>query len=126
MADRPTRRMMLGGALTAGASLTTGRSAPGQAQWPTKPVRILISFPPGGSSDFVARVLTPYLAEQLGQQFIVDNRPGAGGTVAADILKKEAPDGYTFMISNNAPFTIAPTQFNKIPYDPLRDFTHIT
>ena len=124
MNDRTTRRRVLGGALVTSAGLIGAARA--QAQWPTKPVRILISFPPGGSSDFVARVLTPYLSEQLGQQFIVDNRPGAGGTVAADILKKEAPDGYNFMISNNAPFTIAPTQFKKIPYDPLRDFTHIT
>lgn len=95
------------------------------ATWPSKPVRIVVSFPPGGTSDIVARLLGQHLTERLGQQFLVDNRPGAGGTLAADIVKKEAPDGYTLILANNAPFTIAPTQFRKIPYDPLKDFTHV-
>ncbi len=97
-----------------------------QAAWPSRPVKIVISFPPGGSSDFVGRTLAPFLAEQLGQPFVVDNKPGAGGMIAADALRKEAPDGYTFMISNNAPFSIAPTQFKNINYDPVKDFTHLT
>ena len=97
-----------------------------QTAWPTRPVKIVISFPPGGSSDFVGRTLAPFLAEQLGQPFVVDNKPGAGGMIAADALKKEAPDGYTFMISNNAPFSIAPTQFKNVSYDPVKDFTHLT
>ncbi|HVR54380.1 MAG TPA: tripartite tricarboxylate transporter substrate binding protein [Pseudorhodoferax sp.] len=118
-------------ALPALAALTVLALAPAQqacaqaASWPSKPVRIVVSFPPGGTSDIVARLVGQHLSERLGQQFLVDNRPGAGGTLAADIVKKEAPDGYTLILANNAPFTIAPTQFKKIPYDPLKDFTHV-
>ena len=119
-----SRRRML----QAVGAAAIGMPLPGAAQatWPTRPVKILISFPPGGSSDFVGRTLAPFLAEQLGQPFVVDNRPGAGGMIAAESLKKDAPDGYNFMISNNAPFSIAPTQFKTISYDPVKDFTHIT
>ena len=121
MQQKITRRTLLAGAIAAASPW------PGQAQtgWPTRPVKVLISFPPGGSSDFVGRTLAPFLMEQLGQPFVVDNRPGAGGMIAAEALRKETPDGYTFMISNIAPFTIAPTQFKNIAYDPVRDFTHI-
>ncbi|MCR4520304.1 MULTISPECIES: tripartite tricarboxylate transporter substrate binding protein [Bosea] len=113
------------GKLAAASALACPAVVQAQPAWPTKPVRILISFPPGGSSDFVARAITPALSEHFGQQFIVDNRPGAGGTVAGDILRREQPDGYTFLLSNNAPFTIAPTMFKKIPYNVVKDFTHV-
>ncbi len=93
--------------------------------WPSKPVRIVVTFPPGGTSDIVARLLGQYMSEKLNQQFIIDNRPGAGGTLAADIVKKEAPDGHTLLLSNNAPFTISPTQFKTVPYDTVKDFTHV-
>jgi tripartite-type tricarboxylate transporter receptor subunit TctC len=96
-----------------------------QAAWPTKPVRIVVTFPPGGTSDIVARLLGQYMSEKLGQQFIIDNRAGAGGTLAADIVKKEAADGHTLILANNAPFTISPTQFKTVPYDTVKDFTHI-
>lgn len=108
---------------------TCGLLLPGlaqaQASWPTRPVKVLVSFPPGGSSDFVIRTLAPFMNEIFGQPFIVDNRPGAGGMIAAEAIKREAPDGYTFIISNNAPFSIAPTQFKTVNYDPIKDFTHI-
>jgi tripartite-type tricarboxylate transporter receptor subunit TctC len=96
-----------------------------QATWPSKPVRIVVTFPPGGTSDIVARLLGQYMSEKLGQQFIVDNRPGAGGTLAADIVKKETSDGHTLILANNAPFTISPTQFKTVPYDTVKDFTHV-
>lgn len=122
----PTLRRRFMAAALVVAALAPMPFAFGQAAtWPTKPVRILVTFPPGGTSDIVARLLAQHLSEKFGQQFLVDNRPGAGGTVAADLLKKEPPDGYTLILANNAPFTIAPTQFKKIPYDPLKDFTHI-
>ncbi len=73
----------------------------------------------------MARLLGQYMSEKLNQQFIIDNRPGAGGTLAADIVKKEAPDGHTLLLSNNAPFTISPTQFKTVPYDTVKDFTHV-
>ena len=123
MHETLTRRHLLAsaGAMTA----TWAGLARAQAAWPTRPVKVLISFPPGGSSDFVGRTLAPFLTEQLGQAFVIDNKPGAGGMIAAEALRKEVPDGYTFMISNNAPFTIAPTQFKNIAYDAVKDFTHI-
>lgn len=120
------RRVLLKAALVLGTALAVPAAALAQgSDWPTKPVRIVVTFPPGGTSDIVARLLGQHLTEKFGQQFLVDNRPGAGGTVAAELVHKEAPDGYTLILANNAPFTIAPTQFKKIPYDPVRDFTHI-
>ncbi|MGG5818281.1 Bug family tripartite tricarboxylate transporter substrate binding protein [Falsiroseomonas sp. HW251] len=111
--------------LLAGAALALPSIAQAQSPWPSRPVRILISFPPGGSSDYVARVIAPAMSEMFGQQFIVENKPGAGGMLAAEQLKREPADGHVFLLSNNAPFTIAPTMFPRITYDVMRDFTHI-
>lgn len=97
-----------------------------QTSWPERPVRILVSFPPGGSSDLVARLLAEKLSVSLGQQFVVENKPGAAGTVAASALQESAPDGYTFMLSNLTPFNVAPVRFPDTPYDPVTDFDHIT
>ncbi|MGO4910017.1 Bug family tripartite tricarboxylate transporter substrate binding protein [Pseudorhodobacter sp. W20_MBD10_FR17] len=93
--------------------------------WSTEPVRIVVTFPPGGTSDLVARIVAQYLESEFGQKAVVDNRPGAGGTVAADYVAQQAPDGTTLILGNNAPFTIAPTQFETLPYDPVSSFTHI-
>ena len=93
--------------------------------WSSEPVRIVVTFPPGGTSDLVARLLAQHLDSEYGQKAVVDNRPGAAGTVAADYVAKQAPDGTTLILSNNAPFTISPTRFKSIPYKPLDDFTHI-
>jgi len=76
--------------------------------YPTKPVRVVVTFPPGGSSDVVARHVSPLLAERLGQQFVVDNRPGAGATIGAGEVARAAPDGYTLMLSNTAPISLSP------------------
>lgn len=88
-------------------------------------MRIVVTFPPGGASDLVARLLAQHLDTDFGQKAVVDNRPGAAGTVAADYVAQQAPDGTTLILSNNAPFTIAPTRFKSIPYDPLASFAHI-
>ena len=93
--------------------------------WSSEPVRIVVTFPPGGTSDLVARLLAQHLDSDFGQKAVVDNRPGAAGTVAADYVAKQAADGTTLILSNNAPFTISPTRFESIPYKPLDDFTHI-
>ncbi|MAC77837.1 MAG: hypothetical protein CML66_07210 [Rhodobacteraceae bacterium] len=93
--------------------------------WTDDPVRIVVTFPPGGTSDLVARLLAKHLDESFGQKAVVDNRPGAAGTVAADYVADQDPDGTTLMIANNAPFTIAPTQFAELPYAPMEDFSHI-
>ncbi|WP_425090858.1 Bug family tripartite tricarboxylate transporter substrate binding protein [Tropicimonas sp. S265A] len=97
----------------------------GAGKWTDEPVRIVVTFPPGGTSDLIARVLAQYFESEYGQKAVVDNRPGAGGTVAADYVAQQAPDGTTLILGNNAPFTIAPTQFDDLPYDPMGDFTHI-
>jgi tripartite-type tricarboxylate transporter receptor subunit TctC len=93
--------------------------------WSDEPVRIVVTFPPGGTSDLVARLLAQHLDTDFGQKAVVDNRPGAAGTVAADYVAQQAPDGTTLILSNNAPFTIAPTRFKSIPYEPLDGFTHV-
>lgn len=97
-----------------------------QAAWPERPVRILVSFPPGGSSDLVARLLSEKLSASLGMQFVVENKPGAAGTVAASALAQAKPDGYTLMLSNLTPFSVAPVRFPDTAYDPISDFDHVT
>jgi len=98
-------------------------AAPGA--WSSEPVRIVVTFPPGGTSDLVARLLAQHLDADFGQKAVVDNRPGAAGTVAADYVSRQTPDGTTLILSNNAPFTISPTRFKSIPYKPLAGFSHI-
>ncbi len=121
-----TRRLTMT-ALAAVAALGFATNpSPAQAAWPEKPVRILVSFPPGGASDLVARLLGEKLSASLGQQFVVENKPGAAGTVAATALMEAEPDGYTYMLSNLTPFNVAPTRFPDTPYDPIADFDHIT
>jgi len=93
--------------------------------WSDEPVRIVVTFPPGGTSDLVARLLAQHLDTDYGQKAVVDNRPGAAGTVAADYVAQQTPDGTTLILPNNAPFTISPTRFASLPYDPIDGFTHI-
>jgi tripartite-type tricarboxylate transporter receptor subunit TctC len=114
-----------GAALVAATALTANAAMAEPAAWSDEPVRIVVTFPPGGTSDLVARLLAQYLDTEYGQKAVVDNRPGAAGTVAADYVAQQAPDGTTLILSNNAPFTISPTRFKSLPYDPLGGFTHI-
>lgn len=92
--------------------------------YPAKPVRVVIVFPPGGATDIVGRIAYQKVGEQLNQQFIIDNRPGAGGTIGASFVAKSPPDGYTVLHTSSA-HALLPA-FNKLPYDPVRDFTPIT
>ena len=108
-------------ALCAGLALAVSAQA---QDYPTKPVRMLVGFPPGGATDLVARLLQPRLAEAFKQEIIVDNRPGANSVIAADLTAKAAPDGYTLHLATLAALTISPT-ITKVPYDPFRDFTPI-
>jgi tripartite-type tricarboxylate transporter receptor subunit TctC len=105
------------------AALAWSAAAPAQ-EYPSKPVRILVGFPPGGATDLVARLLQPRLADAFKQEIIVDNRPGANGVIAADLAAKAPPDGYTLHLATLAALTISPT-ITKVPYDPFRDFTPI-
>jgi tripartite-type tricarboxylate transporter receptor subunit TctC len=101
-------------------------AAPGWAQqYPVKPVRIIVPFAPGGSADTLGRLVAGKLTESLGQNFVAENRPGAGGLVGAEIASNSPPDGYTLVVSGVASHAIAPTLASKPPFDPIRDFTHI-
>jgi tripartite-type tricarboxylate transporter receptor subunit TctC len=119
-----TRRHLLLACTALAATVAMPMAA--AADWPERPVRVLVSFPPGGASDLVARLLSERMSAELGQQFVVENRPGAGGTVAALALRDAAADGHTFMLSNLTPFSIAPTLFPDAGYDPVTDFTHVS
>ena len=94
--------------------------------WPTKPVRMIVTFSPGGSSDIVARLVAIPLAAELGQPIIVDNKPGAGGTIGALEVASAAPDGYTLMLSNSAPISVSPAMQDQPRYDPVKSFTHVS
>src|SRR5215213_6283708 len=106
------------------ASAQTTSPGSGQA-WPSKPVRVIVPYAPGGGIDVVARIMAQKLGEQTGGTFIVDNRPGAGGVVGAELVARAAPDGHTLLASSTE-FAINPAVRPKLPYDPLRDFTHIS
>jgi tripartite-type tricarboxylate transporter receptor subunit TctC len=93
--------------------------------YPTKPIRLVVGFPPGGGIDFTARLVAQHLSESLGQQFVVENRPGAAGVQAASDVSRAAPDGYTLILANIGPFALAPSMMAKPPYDPVRDFTAV-
>ena len=109
--------------LILGLAAVTGAQA--QA-WPSKPVTLLVPFPPGGSTDMIARTLGPKLQEKLGANFIVQNQGGAGGTVGAGAAKRAAPDGYTIFVSSLGPFVIGPHLIKGVTYDALKDFDYLT
>ena len=101
-------------------------AAAAQAQsYPTKPVRILVPFAPGGSIDVLARLLAPKMAEELGQPVIVDNRPGAGGRIAPEAVAKSAPDGHTLLISSNF-LAVIPALYKKLSFDPTRELAPLS
>jgi tripartite-type tricarboxylate transporter receptor subunit TctC len=109
-------------ALAIGAILSSTVAA--QDRWPVKPVRLVIGFPPGGAVDAMARTLAPALSAQLGQPVVVENRPGAGQAVGAEVLAKADPDGYTLGIIDSGPLTIAP-HLRRMPYDATKSFRPI-
>lgn len=96
------------------------------AGWPSRPVRLVVTFPPGGSSDAAARIVAPKLAERLGQPVVVENRPGAGGGVGLGLVAKAAPDGYTIVLASAGGLTANPSLYKKLAYDPAKDFAPIT
>jgi tripartite-type tricarboxylate transporter receptor subunit TctC len=95
-------------------------------QYPSRPVRFVVPFPPGGSVDTLARTIGVRLAESLGQQVIVDNRPGGNGNIGMEIVAQSRPDGYTILFGYIANFAIAPSLYPKLPYDPVKDYAPIT
>src|SRR5436309_6823521 len=98
----------------------------GQASYPNRPVRMIVPFAPGGASDFVARIISPKLSELLGQQIVVDNRPGASGNIGMDLAAKAAADGYTIYLGNIGTIAINPAIFQNLSINPQKDFIAIT
>jgi len=93
-------------------------------EYPQRPVRTIVAYPPGGSTDIIARIVGQKLTDRLGQTFIVDNRAGAAGMIGAELVARATPDGHTLMVADS-PFVVNPSVFAKVPYDPIRDFTPI-
>lgn len=120
-----TRRLCLIGS----TALALASAAPGawaQAAWPNKPVRIVVPFPPGGTTDILARAIAPELGKAFGQSFIIENRGGAGGNVGTEIVAKAANDGYTLLMGTVGTHGINRALYEKLPYDPIKDFVPIT
>jgi tripartite-type tricarboxylate transporter receptor subunit TctC len=118
------RRLVLAATLlAAGTALPVAAQ---QAAWPTKPVRLVVPFAPGGTTDILARAMATELTKALGQPFVVDNRAGAGGNIGADIVAKSAPDGYTILMGTVGTHAINTSLYAKMPYDPVKDFAPIS
>ncbi|MGH8705934.1 MAG: tripartite tricarboxylate transporter substrate-binding protein, partial [Burkholderiales bacterium] len=94
--------------------------------YPSRPVRVVVPFPPGGAPDLVGRTLANRLGERLGQSFVVENRTGAGGNIAAEAVAKAAPDGYTLLASSDGPLVINPSVYKDLAFNTLRDFAPIS
>jgi tripartite-type tricarboxylate transporter receptor subunit TctC len=107
------------------AAAASAQPAAGEAGWPTRPIRLIVPFPPASTADVVARVLGQKLGARLGQQFVVDNRVGASGNIGVDLIAKAAPDGYTIGIVTSSTQAVSVTLSPSLPYDPIRDFTPI-
>ena len=93
--------------------------------YPSKSIKIIVPFAPGGNVDITARLVAPALTEALGQPVIVENKPGAGGTIGADMVAKSPPDGYTLLMGSNSTYSVAPSLYPKNPYNPLKDFAPV-
>lgn len=98
----------------------------GAQNWPSKPIRIVLQFPPGGSTDAVARILAQALTTSLGQPVLVENRPGADGAIAGDFVARSEPDGHTFFLASNTPMMQVPLLKKNPPYDPIKSFTPVS
>ena len=118
---RGGRSLALGLLLGIGASLVGA-----QTGWPTKPVRIVVPYPPGGANDILARVVSEKLSTAIGQPVLVDNRPGAGAVVGTEHVVRAAPDGYTFLMAASGPIVFNPALMNKLSYNPLRDLAPVS
>jgi tripartite-type tricarboxylate transporter receptor subunit TctC len=121
MKDQLTRRGLLLASAAAAAAPFIGGRASAQTDWPTRPVRVVVPYPPAGGADTVSRILFQKLGEMFKQQFVIDNRGGAGGTIGAAAAAQAARDGYTILYDATA-FSVNPFLYPKLPYDTLKDF----
>jgi tripartite-type tricarboxylate transporter receptor subunit TctC len=112
-----------GAAVLSGLSLLPRRAR--AAEWPTRPVKLLVPFAAGGTTDILARIVAAKVSEEFGQQFIVENKTGAGGNIAADTIAKADPDGYTFLVGTPGTHAINPFVFKNMPFDPIKDIAPV-
>jgi tripartite-type tricarboxylate transporter receptor subunit TctC len=117
---------LIGGLVVALSVLAAAGSALAQTHYPDKPVRIIVGFAPGGPADIAARVVGEKLSEVWGKPVLIENVTGAGGNMATDRVAKSAPDGYTLALGSSGPFVIHPSLYQKLPFDPIKDFAPIT
>jgi tripartite-type tricarboxylate transporter receptor subunit TctC len=109
------------------AAAALALAAPARAQdWPSQPIRIVVTFPPGGSTDIIARVLSPEIERRLGRPLVVENRAGAGGNIGMDLVAKAAPDGHTIGIGAAGALAVNPSLYPSMPFDPIRDLAAVT
>src|SRR5512139_971177 len=109
------------------AGIGAAVSAPAPAQnYPVRPIRVIVPFGPGNAGDIIARAIAPHLVQTLKQNLVMDNRPGAGGNIAAELVAHSAGDGYTLMLATIGTHGINPGLYPKIPYDPVKDFAAIS
>lgn len=126
MTQALNRRQALQAAFALGSAALLGTAgAQAAPQWPQKTIKLVVTFPPGGSSDIVARLLAPKLAEQLGQPVVIENKPGAGSSLGALAVAQSPSDGYTLLVSNSAAMSIAPHLLSKASYHPIQHFEHL-
>jgi tripartite-type tricarboxylate transporter receptor subunit TctC len=124
--SRIGRRLLNHAAITLAACLAAAPVWAQSSAWPNKPVRIVVPFPPGGTTDILARAIAPELGKAFGQSFIIENRGGAGGNVGTEIVAKAANDGYTLLMGTVGTHGINRALYDKLPYDPIKDFVPIT
>jgi tripartite-type tricarboxylate transporter receptor subunit TctC len=108
------------------AALALGFAAAALAQpYPSRPIKVIVPFPPGDAADILSRLIGPKISERLGQQMVVENRPGASGQIGLEVLKNSTPDGYTIGVGQGGNLVVAPHTYKKLPYDPLKDFVPV-
>jgi tripartite-type tricarboxylate transporter receptor subunit TctC len=122
----PSTRHMLALALAAACAILPAGHAAAQADtFPTKPIRLIVPFPPGGGADLTARSLAQKMGDAMGQPIVVENRPGANGALGTEVVARAAPDGYTILLTDRGALGVNPSLYSKLPYDPLKDFSYI-
>jgi tripartite-type tricarboxylate transporter receptor subunit TctC len=120
-----TRRSLLATGLGASALLGLGRGARAQGAFPSRPIRLIVAFTPGGPSDIIARIVGAQMGAQLGQSVVIENRPGAGGNLAGEVVARAAPDGHTLLMGNNSILAANSALYSNMPFDPRRDFAPV-
>jgi tripartite-type tricarboxylate transporter receptor subunit TctC len=103
-----------------------GASAVAQTNYPDRPIKIIVPYVAGGAADITARLVAQSMSDSMGQPVVVDNKPGANGTIGSDIVAKAAPDGYTLLLTASGPLVINPVLYKKVPFDPVKDFSPIS